>query len=397
MFDKTAEIVRIEHLAPERIFRRIDDLFGHAERFRAPLREFDHLGHGVVFEGDLAGNVRKIAEFHAFAFEEPHAARRHVRSVVFQDLLYGVLNTAVRHLTERKHAQFVFQLIGVRAQALDQNRVKRTALAVQDHADRLVGRERRLIATLARERVVHVRDRDDLRGNGNVVPFQPVGIALSVITLVVPAAYFVTEPNERFVLTERNVVEHLCALDGVPLHDLELFRREFARFVQNLGRNGNLADVVQSGCVSDQTNVFARERIFVRHLDELFEQHFGDRVYVKHVHAAFAVAEFHDMGKNFDHQRIVFLFLVNLRREHIGHFALFYGQQIVARNAVFYSALVERTADVIDRAQIVRAVDVRAAGFGGDHDDGDRFDPALLIHHRKYFEPIHDRHDDIEQ
>ena len=59
--------------------------------------------------------------------------------------------------------------------------------------------------------------------------------------------------------------------------------------------------------------------------------------------------------------------------------------------------LVERTADVIYRAEVVSSVYVRRTCFRGNHDDGDIFYPALFVHHGKHFEPVHLRHDYIEQ
>ena len=60
-------------------------------------------------------------------------------------------------------------------------------------------------------------------------------------------------------------------------------------------------------------------------------------------------------------------------------------------------ALVERTAYVIHRAEVVRAVDIRRARFRGNHDDGYGFNPTLFVHDCEHLEPVHRRHNYIEK
>lgn len=72
-------------------------------------------------------------------------------------------------------------------QALQEQRIERTAFAVQDHLDSLFVAERWLIDAFAGERVVDVCERDHLCRDGDLVSFEAIRIAASVIAFVVPA------------------------------------------------------------------------------------------------------------------------------------------------------------------------------------------------------------------
>jgi len=69
--------------------------------------------------------------------------------------------------------------------------------------------KRLLVAALARQRVVSVGKRDDLRGDGDILALEAVGIALAVPALVVPAADLKGVFDDRFILIDRQVGDDL--------------------------------------------------------------------------------------------------------------------------------------------------------------------------------------------
>ena len=78
--------------------------------------------------------------------------------------------------------------VGNVIQAFQQQRVEAAAFAAADHFERFLVGKRLLVAALARQRVVSVGERDDLRGDGDILALEAVGVALAVPALVVPAA-----------------------------------------------------------------------------------------------------------------------------------------------------------------------------------------------------------------
>lgn len=131
--------------------------------------------------------------------------------------------------------------------AFQQDGVEGTALAVQDHVHSLPVGVRLFVAALTGQRVVDVRQRNDLRFDGDLVPFQPVRVAAAVPPLVVPAGNAVSRLEQRLGVEVLQLAQHLRADGGVGLDDLELLLGQAAGFVQDLLVDGDLADVVQ-GC-----------------------------------------------------------------------------------------------------------------------------------------------------
>lgn len=84
-------------------------------------------------------------------------------------------------------------------ETLDQKRIERAALAVQDHLHRFFFRISVLVHASACQCVVSVDNGHHLCGNRDLVAFQSVGIALAVKAFVMPAANFVKILHQRFV------------------------------------------------------------------------------------------------------------------------------------------------------------------------------------------------------
>ena len=64
----------------------------------------------------------------------------------------------------------------------------------------------------------------------------------------------------------------------MPLHDIELFGSELARFVQNLIWNGDFPDVVHGRCRANDADVVFADIVFVRAAHQFPQEHFGDGV-----------------------------------------------------------------------------------------------------------------------
>ena len=60
-----------------------------------------------------------------------------------------------------------------------------------------------------------------------------------------PTADLLAKLDQRLVLIAIDAFEHFFSKQSMPLHDLKLFIRQFARFIDDFRRNRDLADVVQ--------------------------------------------------------------------------------------------------------------------------------------------------------
>ena len=125
----------------------------------------------------------------------------------------------------------LFDLVGPVHQALQQQGVKRTALAVDDHVEGRFVVKGRLIAALTGQRIVHIGQGNDLGGDGDLIALEPVGIASAVPPLVVPAADLAGDLHQGFVLVEGDLAQHVLAHGGVGLDDLKLLFRQPAGFI----------------------------------------------------------------------------------------------------------------------------------------------------------------------
>ena len=164
--------------------------------------------------------------------------------------------------------QFFRERVGDIAEAFQEERVEDAAFVIADHLKSLLVAERLLVATFASKCVVNVGNRDDLRTDGNFITLEAVGVAAAVPAFMVPTANVVGEFHQRLVLEELDGVEHLGAVHGVLLHDVEFFFRELAGLVQNLVGDCNLSDVVHRRCCSDGADFFFGDAVFASALEQ---------------------------------------------------------------------------------------------------------------------------------
>ena len=149
----------------------------------------------------------------------------------------------------------VLEGVGNVIQAFQQQRVEAAAFAAADHFERFLVGKRLLVAALARQRVVSVGKRDDLRGDGDILALEAVGVALAVPALMVPAADLKGVFDDRFILIDRQVGDDLRAQPRVLLDDVELTRRERGGLGQDVLGDEELADIVQARGDADGLNI----------------------------------------------------------------------------------------------------------------------------------------------
>ena len=282
-------------------------------------------------------------------------------------------------------------------QALEQQRIERAALAVYDHPQGGLVVIRGLVAAHACQRVVHIGNRNDLRRDRDLLAGQAVRIAAAVVALVMPARDLIRGLEQRLLIRERQVVQDIRADRRVRLHDLKLFLCQLAGLVDDLIRNTDLADIVQRGRTRDQLNVLLRQRIAVGLLHQTAQQHLGDGADVQHMRAALAVAELDNMAEDIDHQVADLFFFVNLLGGKPHQPLLLGGQYQRVDHAAAHDHAVERAADIVGNAEVVRTLDVLDAVLRRDHHHRDILDLAVVVHRGQYVKAVHLRHDHIQQ
>ena len=282
-------------------------------------------------------------------------------------------------------------------QALEQQRIERAALAVYDHPQGGLVVIRGLVAAHACQRVVHIGNRNDLRRNRDRLAGQTVRIAAAVIALVVPARDLIRGLEQRLLIRERQAVQDIRADRRVRLHDLEFFLCQLAGLVDDLIRNADLADIVQRGRIGDQLNILLRQRIAVGLLHQTVQQNLGDDADVQHMRAALAVAELDNMAEYIDHQVADLFFFVNLLGGKPHQPLLLGGQYQRVDHAAADDHAVERAADIVGNAEVVRVLDVLNAVLRRDHHHRDILNLAVVVHRGQHIKAVHLRHDHIQQ
>ena len=256
-----------------------------------------------------------------------------------------------------------------------------------------------LIAALAGQGVVHVRQRHHLCRNGDLVPFQPVRVAIAVPALVVPAADGVRHLQKRLVLRDSlsQILQHLRARHRMVLDDAKLLGGQAAGLVQNGLRDDDLADIVQRRGGADAGDIAFVQLITVGLLHQLMQKQIGQGADVQNMQPAFTVAELHHMAQDADHQHAVVLFFVHLIGDKAGEPLLLGVQhQDVLHPAQDHDPL-EGAADIVCHAQIVGALNVGGILCRRDNDDRDLVQPCVVLHHPQHVKAVHARHHQVQQ
>ena len=152
--------------------------------------------------------------------------------------------------------------IGIdRFETINQPVVKHAAFSVQDHLHGLFMSIRRFVYPLANQRIIDIREGNNLCGDRNLIPFQVVRVSITVPAFVVPAADLPCILYQFLIAAKTQFIQHLLSACGVGFHDFELFSSEFAGFIQDLFRNLDFTDIMQSGRIRDQCNMGFIHRI----------------------------------------------------------------------------------------------------------------------------------------
>ena len=363
----------------------------------APVGYYDGTGRNVILKLHIAAAGDKEIQLFLDIIQLALGAVAVRYSALLQQLSRQALCVAAEHLIGGKRRQCAPETHADLLQAVEQHRVERAALSVEDHGDGGVVGVCLFVAAVTGQRVKYVRQCDYLRRDRDLFTEQAVRIAAAVPALVVPAADLDGDLDQRLVAVLRQPLEHGCADGGMGADDVEFLGRQCARLVQNVLGDADLADVVQGGRGGDEADLVLGQTVYIGLFGQLAQQHLGHGLHLKHMLCALAVAELDDMTEDANHDMAVLLVLIDLVGDHV-HQPLLVG---VERERVFDTALhnegVERTADIVGNAKAVTAFDNRAVLGGGDHDDWQLLNPAELIHALEHAEAVDFRHIDIQQ
>ena len=363
----------------------------------APGRNGDERRIDRIFKLDLLRHRREEAVFHALVLQKAQGpvGRRHI--VLPAHRLCNALRFLRRNVILQRLFQLPAQAGGVFPQAIQQQRIKGAAFPCQDHFYRALVRIRGLVHALARQRVVHIGQRHHLRRDGDLVAGKPVRVSAAVPALMVPAADGVRHLHQRLVPVHGQGFHHPRALRRVRFHHLKFLGRQAAVLVKDPLGNGDLADIVQRGRGGDHLDLLGPDLVAVGFCEQLAQKQIRQHADVQHVRAALAVAELHNMAQHIHHQRILPLVLVDLLHQLLGKLLLLAAQKDRIDYAPLHHHFVERPADKIRAAKLIRALNVRAVAFGRDHNHRHVVDPALGVHLLQHAEAVHLRHHDIQK
>jgi hypothetical protein len=137
-------------------------------------------------------------------------------------------------------------------------RVKLDAGPPAEHVHRDLVRIGRAVGPRGRNRIEHVRDRDDAGPQRNLTANQAAGIPSAIEPLVM-----VAHDCGQLVVTQ--VRRHPRPVERVSFDDRELLVGEPCSLVQDLGRNVDLTHVVNRCGRANSGNLFRREAHPHRH------------------------------------------------------------------------------------------------------------------------------------
>ena len=353
----------------------------------------------VVVEPDAAalGGV-EIRAF-LFLFQQQLGVVFPGQRLPVQNLLRKAVGLLPEAPVPLRAGQLGAQLLRGLLQAVQQQRVKSAALAVQYHAQRGVVVVGVLIAALAGQSVVHVCQRHHLRRNGDLVPFQPVRVAIAVPALMMPAADGVRHLQQRLVPGNglSQILQHLRTRHGMVLDNGKLFGGQASGLVQDLLRDDDLADIVQRRGGADAGDIAFVQLITIGLLHQPVQKQVGQGADVQNMQPALAVAELHHMAQDADHQHAVVFFFVHLISDKAGEPLLLGVQHEDILHPAQHHDPLEGTADIVRYPQIVGALDVGGVLCRRNDDDRDLVQPCVVLHHPQHIKAVHAGHHQIQQ
>ena len=204
----------------------------------APVDHEDRLGDRIVLELHAAAAGREEDQLFPEGVQLAlgAVAARHI--AVLQQFGGQALRVLLHALLDREQRQRVPEVRADLLKAVEQHRVERAALPVEDHGDGGIVAVRLFVAAVARQRVIYVRQRDDLRRDRDLLAEQAVRVAAAVPPLVV------VPHDERHPLELGHLAKDVVSRHGAAAHLLPLGVGQRPGFTQHGVGHRNFADVM---------------------------------------------------------------------------------------------------------------------------------------------------------
>ena len=287
--------------------------------------------------------------------------------------------------------------VGHVVQTAQQQGIVAAALAVVDHFNGLLVGKSLLVAALAGQGIIGVRQRHHLCGDGDVIPGQSVGIPLAVPALMVPPADLNGVLHQLLVAVHGQLRQDLRPQLGVGLDDGELLVRQLAGLLQDILRHQQFPDIVQARRCADEVHILRGQGVLRRHRHQPPQQKPCQVLHAGHMAAALAVAVFHGEVQDGQHHLAALLLPVDPAGEDVHHLLPPGVEQDGVDDALPHHRGGEGAVDVVHRPQLKGPVDVAAARLGGDHHRRHVLQPLALLHLLQHLKPVHLRHNDVQQ
>ena len=138
---------------------------------------------------------------------------------------------------------------------LQKDRIEGSTFAVKNHFHCFSVRILLLINPPADKRIINICQCNDLCGKRDRISLQSVWIAFTVISLMMPSAYLISNLDKFFILEDFHVFQHGGTDHCMFLDDLCLLRCQLACLVQYLVINADFSDIVKRSRCRDHQSV----------------------------------------------------------------------------------------------------------------------------------------------
>ena len=145
----------------------------------------------------------------------------------------------------------------------------------------------------------------------------------------------------------------------MSFHNGEFFGSKSARLIQDLIRNGDLANVMKGRRCTDNADLFLADGIGIFfHLNQMTQKHICDHLNMKYVKSALTISKFYNMGEDIDHQLVAFLTLINLIAYNTLHALLFSIEQNGICDTPANHVHIKWLADKVCHPKVVTSLDI---------------------------------------
>lgn len=208
----------------------------------------------VVFELDLLGHGGEEPVFDPLLIQQGQGAVGGPQFVACDQLGGDALNLHGGHAAGGVYPNLFLNMAPGIHQTFQQDGVKSPAFPPQDHPHGFLVGIGGFVYPFAGQGVIDVCQRDHLGGDGDVLPFETVGIPTAVIPFMVPTADVMGHPDQLLLLEVGGILQNLCPDGTVGFHNGKFLIGQPARFVEDILRDGDFADVMEGRGVYNQGN-----------------------------------------------------------------------------------------------------------------------------------------------